>query len=222
MNKSILILGGTGDIGQAIAAKFIEDRVLAVGQRSCDLNDRDSVEQFLDTNGPWDIIIHCAGYNNPKQLELDDIAQIEKNIRINVTGFLPIVQKNIGYWKTVNSGKLIIIGSLYSIFGRQGRLSYSASKHALLGITRTLSIELAKYNVAVNSVSPGYIMTKMTTKNNSADLIRQLENNIPLKRLGQPEEVANLVHYLAKQSDTYLTGQNIVIDGGYSAGGFQQ
>ena len=164
MNKSVLILGGTGDIGRAIADKFVEDRVFAVGQKTCDLNDRNSVEQFLETNGPWDIIIHCAGYNNPNQLELDDIAQIEKNIRINVTGFLPIVQKNIGYWKTVNSGKLVIIGSLYSLFGRQGRLSYSASKHALLGITKTLSIELAKYNVAVNSVSPGYIMTKMTTK----------------------------------------------------------
>lgn len=222
MNKSVLILGGTGDIGQAITAKFVEDRISAVGHDLCDLDDKNSVEQFLDTNGPWDIIIHCAGYNNPKHLELDHIDNIEKNIRINVTGFLPIVQKNIDYWKTVKSGRLIIIGSLYSIFGRQGRLAYSASKHALLGITRTLSIELAKYNVAVNSVSPGYIMTKMTTKNNSADLICQLENNIPLRRLGQPQEVANLVYYLAKQADVYLTGQNIVIDGGYSAGGFQQ
>jgi 3-oxoacyl-[acyl-carrier protein] reductase len=108
------------------------------------------------------------------------------------------------------------------MFGRQGRLAYSASKHALLGITRTLAIELAKYNVAVNSVSPGYIMTKMTKKNNSVDVIKQLENNIPLQRLGKSEEVADLVYYLASESNSYLTGQNIVIDGGYSAGGFQQ
>ena len=129
MNKSVLILGGTGDIGQAIATKFVEDRVLAVGQRSCDLNDRNSIERFLDINGPWDIIIHCAGYNNPKQLEFDDIAQVEKNIRINVTGFLPIVQKNIDYWKTVNSGKLVIDRKstrLNSSHSQQSRMPSSA------------------------------------------------------------------------------------------------
>jgi len=222
MNKSVLILGGTGDIGQAIAEKFLNFQVTSVGQKVCNLDCRDSVQQFLTHNGPWDIIIHCAGFNNPTRFELDNIEQIEKNLRINVTGFLPIVQKNIDHWKASNLGKLIIIGSLYTMFGRQGRLAYSASKHALLGITRTLAIELAKYNVAVNSVSPGYIMTKMTKKNNSVDVIKQLENNIPLQRLGKSEEVADLVYYLASESNSYLTGQNIVIDGGYSAGGFQQ
>lgn len=219
-NKSVLVLGGTGDIGQAIASRF--ESCQAVGSRDCDLSSKDSVEQFISHNGPWHTIIHCAGYNQPKRFELDSQEHIDKNIQINLLGFMPIIRKNIEYWRTVNSGKLIIIDSLYGQFGRQGRLAYAASKHALLGLTKTLAIELAEYNVLVNAVSPGYIMTKMTSKNNTPDTINKLVANIPMQRLGRPEEVADITEYLASDRNSYITGQNIVIDGGYTAGGFQQ
>lgn len=220
--RKILVLGGTGDIGQAIVQMFAQDVVISTGSENCDLYNPGSVQRFIEHNKDFDVIVHCAGSNNPKQFEQLTTDEIDSNIQINLLGFLPIVQSNIDYWRSTGNGKLVIISSLYGQYGRQGRLPYSISKHGLVAVTKTLSIELAAIGVMVNAVSPGYIETKMTSKNNTPEIIARLTAGIPVGRMGKPKEIASLVKFLASEDNTYITGQDIVVDGGYTAGGFQQ
>jgi len=220
--RQVLILGGTGDIGTAIKKQFVNDVVLSVGSRDIDLSNKDSVKFFQEQHGnEFDVIVHSAGFNQIGNFEDTDLTNLEQSLEINLLGFLPIVQNNIEYWKTTQTGRLVIINSLYGLFGRKGRTPYAISKHGLLGLTKNLALELAEYGVMVNSVSPGYIETQMTAKNNTEETIKQIVKNIPVGRLGQPEEVADMVGFLCRESNTYITGQNIVVDGGYTAGGFQ-
>ena len=115
----------------------------------------------------------------------------------------------------------MIISSIYGFPARNGRLPYVASKHALVGIAKTLAIELGPSNILVNAVSPGYVDTKMTSANNDAATIERFRAGIPLGRLAEPAEIADVVAFLCGGGNRYLTGQDIVVDGGYSIGGFQ-
>ena len=220
--RQVLILGGTGDIGTAIKRQFVNDIVLVAGSKDINLADPDSVSSFIDLHGSeFDVIVHSAGYNHVGLFEETAIADIARSVEINLMGFLPIVQSNIDYWKQTRQGRLVVINSLYGFLSRRGRLPYVISKHGLSAVAKTLAIELASYGVMVNSVTPGYIETKMTSKNNSAEVIEQLTKGIPVGRLGTPDEVADAVAFLARTNNTYITGQNIIVDGGYSVGGFQ-
>ena len=113
-----------------------------------------------------------------------------------------------------------MISSLYGTTSRVERLPYTLSKHALNGIVKNLAIELSENGVLVNSISPGYINTKMTYINNTKEQINKLERLIPLKRLGKPDEIAELAFFLCSPKNTYINGQDIVVDGGFSVGGF--
>ena len=99
---------------------------------------------------------------------------------------------------------------------RQGRSSYTLSKNAITGLTKTLAIEWAQYNVLVNAVSPGFILTELTKSTNTPEQLLQLESQIPAKRMAEPIEIANVVAFLCSNMNTYLTGQNITVDGGYT------
>jgi 3-oxoacyl-[acyl-carrier protein] reductase len=90
------------------------------------------------------------------------------------------------------------------------------SKTALNGITRSLAVELAPFNILVNAVAPGYVMTDLTRQNNSPDEIEKISQSIPMKRLADPHEIAVVVAFLCSEQNTYLTGQTIVVDGGYT------
>ena len=114
-------------------------------------------------------------------------------------------------------GRIINIASIWSIVSRSGRLSYSTSKMALLGLNKTLAIEWAKHNVLVNCISPGFTLTELTATTNTKEELKIIENTIPQNRLALPEEIANCVLFLSSDLNTYITGQNIAIDGGYTA-----
>lgn len=106
------------------------------------------------------------------------------------------------------------IGSIWGVISKSGRSIYSATKHGLHGITTTLALELAPYDVLVNTVAPGQTMTELTRKNNTDKEIERMKQDIPVRRLAQPEEIAKVVFFLGNENNTYVTGQQIVVDGG--------
>ncbi|MEI7682357.1 MAG: SDR family oxidoreductase, partial [Betaproteobacteria bacterium] len=99
---------------------------------------------------------------------------------------------------------------------RPGRSLYTSNKVAIAGLTKTLAIELAEHNILVNSVARGFTLTELTEQTNTPDELKKLSDMIPIKRMAKPDEIANLVLYLSSGLNSYLTGQNVVIDGGYT------
>jgi 3-oxoacyl-[acyl-carrier protein] reductase len=113
-------------------------------------------------------------------------------------------------------GRVVFISSAYALKSKEGRSAYSASKAAMEAFIRTCALEYSKQNILFNSIAPGFIETDLTLANNNATQIKELTERIPLGRLGQPVEIAELVKFLGSPSNTYITGQTINIDGGFS------
>ena len=114
-------------------------------------------------------------------------------------------------------GRIVNLSSCYSLVSRIGRAAYSSTKSGLNALTRTAALEYAEYNILVNAVGPGFVETDLTHQNNTPEQIQAICQQIPVKRLGRPEEVAELVFYLGTDQNSYITGQLIIIDGGFLA-----
>lgn len=145
-------------------------------------------------------------------------------IRMNEEDFDQVIEVNLkGVWNTSKHaskvmmkqryGKIINISSVVAIMGNVGQSNYCASKAGVIGLTKSLARELAKRNITVNAVAPGFIKTKMTAVLDEK-IVDQIANNIPLSRLGEPNDVANVVAFLSSSLSDYITGQVINIDGG--------
>lgn len=217
--KTILIIGGTGDIGKAITKKFPKLIIQSVGTKSIDLSSKTSIEEFFKKNlNKYEILIFVSGINNPSLIKDTDDISYEKTMQINCTSLHFILSKNYKCFSKLKS--IVAIGSLYSSFSRSKRASYTISKHGLYGLVKTLAIELAP-SCNVNMVSPGFINTKLTSQNNSVTKINKIKSMIPQKKLGSPSDIANAVFFLSQDSSKYINGINLIVDGGFSCGGFQ-
>jgi 3-oxoacyl-[acyl-carrier protein] reductase len=221
--KYIFITGGNGEIGKAIINQFQDYIIYAPSSKDMDCSDFNSIKNYILNSGisKIDVFIHCAGINNPKPYIKSTEDSILNTMKINTFSFLYITQELSKFFIN-NSTKILAISSIYGSISRVGRLEYNASKSALNGMIKSLALELAPKGIVVNSIAPGFIETSLTFKNNSTKTVEEIISNIPLGRLGQPAEIAWYVKLLCSSQNTYLTGQNIVIDGGYLIGGFQQ
>lgn len=213
-----LITGSYGGIGTAITDKLLDEGIYCncPSRHEMDLTSEISINEFLKDNIKYDIFIHAAGSNTPGTIE--DSQVTIQDWDVNTLSFISIVNKLIPYWKEINGGNVVALSSLYGITSRKNRFPYTVSKHALIGAVQSMALDLAQYNVKVNAVCPGYVATDMTYRNNPKSTIDRLVENIPMGRLANPWEIAELVLFLCTRN-TYITGQNIVIDGGYSVGG---
>ena len=223
MMQTVLLTGSTGDIGEAILKKFQDQNyyVIAPHRKELDLQQLDSIDSFFSSlKNSVDIFIHCAGFNDPKLILDLSLAEVQKTFQINAFSFYTMCQQLLK--KGMTAGSIVAISSLYGEFSRKGRLAYAASKHALNGMVKTLALELGEKNIKVNSVSPGFVDTKMTRKNNSDDVIESFKRKIPLGRLAKTTDIAEVVYFLCSPLNNYINGQCILVDGGFSAGGFQE
>jgi len=240
-NHVALVTGGTRGIGRSIVEQLLKAgaRVLATGTNesqiqklnhenqnsllkylTLNLKDSQSVEKFINEvvkKYNIDILINNAGVNivsEVTEINEDDFREIQN---INVHGPF-LLAKAFGITMIEKKwGRIVNIASIWSIVTRPGRLSYSTSKMALLGLNKTLAVEWAKHNVLVNCVSPGFTLTELTTSTNTKEELKIIESTIPQNRLAEPEEIAKCVLFLSSELNTYITGQNIAIDGGYTA-----
>lgn len=221
--RKVLILGGRGDIGSAIAKLFggRGDAVVSTGRAEIDLASNAKIDgYFANNDANFDVVVHSAGLNNPKPFAQLSGAEIAESLQVNVQGFLRVL-KFIEPHLRERGGRVLVLSSIYGFLSRAGRLPYSVSKHGLIGAVKTLAIELAPHGVLVNALSPGFIMTKLTTKNNNPEMIERIRSWIPAGRLGTPEEIAEVAWFLCSPANTYINGADIVVDGGFSIGGFQ-
>ncbi len=222
MKKNILVIGGSGDIGAAIVSTFSNScSVESTSRKELDLSSKESISSFLSNNkNIYNTVIFCAAENNPKSLADTQYEEILKTLQINLLSITEILHKLYCSDQIQNNGSIVILSSLYSIVGRLKRFPYSVSKHALDGLVKNLAIEMSQKKIRVNSVSPGYIDTKLTRRNLSDEEISKIEKLIPNGNLGKPHDIAEIVKFLSSENSIYINGQNIVADGGFICGGF--
>ncbi|MDG2171220.1 MAG: SDR family NAD(P)-dependent oxidoreductase [Gammaproteobacteria bacterium] len=222
MSKEVLVIGGSGDIGSSIATLFSDNCIVKSTSRDeLDLSSDKSIKSFLSLNKKkFDHVIFCAASNNLCSFKDANYSEIEQSIKVNLLSITEILHELIKRNFINTEGSIVIISSLYAHFGRTKRFPYSVSKHALLGLVKNLAIELSPKKIRINSVSPGFINTKLTRKNLSSEEIKKIEEYIPSGSIGNPIDIANVVYFLCNKSSNYINGQDIVVDGGFSCGGF--
>ncbi len=216
-----LVTGGSRGIGKAICEKFeaMGYDVVAPTRAELDLSSSVSVERFLELHEKdvYDVIVNNAGINDVNDIENVTDDEIERAMSINLVTPLKLLRKFVPAMKERRYGRIVNIGSIWGIVSKRGRVVYSMTKHGIHGITKTLAVELAEYNILVNTVCPGFTLTELTYKNNTAEQIKRIEQDIPIGRMAQPDEIADAIAYLADERNTYLTGQLIAVDGGFTS-----
>ncbi|UOG54025.1 SDR family oxidoreductase [Leptospira noguchii] len=185
---------------------------------SVDFQSREDIHnftKFLLSFEKIDVCINNAGINRINYIENTLDQDLDDMFSVNIIAPFLITRTVAGIMKKKSFGRIVNIASIFGSVSREKRSIYTMSKYAVRGLTVSASNELAKYNVLVNTVSPGFVMTDLTKKNLSDSEIKSLEAQIPIGRLGKPEEIAKVVLFLVSDNNTYLTGQNIIVDGGF-------
>ena len=170
-------------------------------------------KQTIDEFGRIDVLVNNAGITKDMLLLRMKKEDFQNVIDVNLVGTFNMSKNVASYMMKARSGKIINISSVVGISGNAGQANYSASKAGIIGFTKSLAKELASRNILVNAVAPGFIQTDMTNVLKD-DVKEKIFEQIPLKREGTPQEVANVIKFLASDDSSYITGQVINIDGG--------
>lgn len=217
-NKTILVTGGTGGIGSAVAALFdqFKGNVIVTNSKLANFKSNESVARLLEELPDIDIWVNCAGINTIDELDNIKEEDFDNIMQVNVKAPFLIAKHLSKHMKKQKSGKIVNIASIWGDKTISKRLSYTTSKSALIGMTKTLAVELAKHNIQVNTVSPGFTNTKLTNSILTKAQIKKLVSSVPMGRMANPDEIARIVMFLCSSQNTYITGQNIIVDGGFS------
>jgi NAD(P)-dependent dehydrogenase (short-subunit alcohol dehydrogenase family) len=218
---AVAIVARNDDLLKGVAEK-IRARGGTVEWLAADVSDETAVaavaEHVIGKLGGCDILVNNAGINNRKPLEDFTLAEWNQVIGVNLTGAFLLCRAFVPGMKKKKFGRILNTTSTMSHVSLPNRSVYSASKAGLLGMTKALALELASFNITANGISPGPFATEMNThlledpKKN-----REFMARIPLGRWGRPEEVGSLAVYLCSDAAGFITGTDIVIDGGWLA-----
>lgn len=229
---SALVTGGTRGIGAAIAERLVKDGTSVIvtgtspeskppqncGYIAVDFSDRAATEAFADKVAGLgiDILVNNAGINKISpfaEIEEEDFDRIQF---INVRAPFLLCRAVLPGMREKKWGRIVNVSSVFGKVSKAARGSYSTSKFALDGMTVALAAEVASDGILANCVSPGFIDTELTRSVLGEKGIAEIIELVPSKRLGKPEEIAALVSWLVSRENTYLSGQNIAIDGGFT------
>ncbi|MEM1517564.1 MAG: SDR family NAD(P)-dependent oxidoreductase [Nitrososphaerota archaeon] len=245
-NRVSIITGASRGIGRAIALEMAKEGARIVGNATsmsslaglekelgelgadyvmipADLSSADGCLKLIraaaESMGRIDVLVNNAGINIVRNLEAITLEEWESVINVNLRAPFLCSKYASELMKSQRYGRIINLASIASFVSMPGRSAYNSSKAGILGLTRTLAIELAPYGITVNAIAPGLIETEMLRQRiaeGSLNLETSLRR-IPLGRLGRPGEVAKVAVFLASEDSSYITGQVIVVDGGFLA-----
>ena len=214
-----LVTGASRGIGAAITnvlrAQGIE--VLTPSRGELDLASPASIEKYLKSPRvrDVDILINNAGINIISPLEGIRPEDWQLMLQVNLTAPLELIRGISLFMKARGWGRIVNISSVFGTVTKEKRAAYSATKSGLDGLTRTCAVELAPFGILVNGVAPGYVSTELTAQNNTPAALVEIAQSVPILRLAQPAEIAELVAFLASEKNSYLTGQTVIADGGF-------
>lgn len=239
--KIALVTGASRGIGRAIALHLAESgadvvvnyagsegaaeevvkEITALGRRSmkikADVKDSAQVEemvkQVVEEFGRLDILVNNAGITRDNLIMRMKEDEFDEVIATNLKGVFNCLKAVTRPMMKQRSGRIINISSVVGSLGNPGQVNYAAAKAGVIGMTKTAAKELASRGITVNAIAPGFIVTDMTDQL-QGETRDQLLKQIPLARLGQPEEIAKAVRFLASDDAAYMTGQTLHIDGG--------
>jgi 3-oxoacyl-[acyl-carrier protein] reductase len=225
--RRAVVTGAASGIGAATAARLRADgaRVFTADVQgevdfAADLTAPDANSQLIETAvaamGGLDTLVPCAGISAFHPLEGHDDAYFLRVIEVNLVTVFRLIRDAVPHLKAAGNGRIITIGSTTSSFGDEGLCAYSASKHAVLGLTKSVAAELGPFGVTVNCVQPGAIATPMTAPafTDMPEFRTFWENKAAMRRLGQPEDIADVIAFLCSDDARFMSGHGVWVDGG--------
>lgn len=240
--QTVLITGATRGIGKQIADDFerlganliltgtnkkqVDTLNKIAGKKrkplkryfAADFTERESVRSFLDKIGTYeniDVCINNAGINRINYIDQTLIKDWDDIITVNLEAPFMITRQVSRIMKKNRYGRIVNISSIFGVISKAKRSLYSISKFGISGLTVSSALDLAEYNVLVNTVSPGFVLTELTRRILGKKEMKKLAAQVPLGRFAEPAEISKAVLFLASKHNTYITGQNIIIDGGF-------
>ena len=239
--KTVLVTGGSRGIGKEVALKYAENGyniVINYVSSNTDVEElkkefeqkgaealilkadvtntqevENVVNKAIEKFGTIDVLVNNAGITKDNLLMRMTEEEFDKVININLKGTYVVTKAVIKYMMKKRCGSIINLSSVVGVAGNAGQCNYSASKAGIIGFTKSLAKELSSRNIRVNAVAPGFIETDMTSV--LSDSVKEnINSQIPLKRMGSPREVANVIYFLGNDDSSYITGQVINVDGG--------
>jgi len=239
----VLVTGGSRGIGKAIALKYSKEGYNVVLNYLSDNTDIDGltkefeengaevlcvkadvskadevkklVEKAIEKFGRIDVLVNNAGITKDTLLMRMKEEDFDKVIDVNLKGTFLVTKEVIPYMIKKRNGRIVNLSSIVGVAGNAGQSNYAASKAGIIGFTKSLAKEVASRNIRANCVAPGFIETDMTSVL-SDEIKANISSQIPMKRMGTVQDVANVVYFLGNSDSSYITGQVINIDGGMS------
>ncbi|MFH1378783.1 MAG: SDR family oxidoreductase [bacterium] len=232
--KTAVVTGGTRGIGKAIVLRLRRygcnviatgtkrnlkksQRINGVRYEKLDFLVPESIASFIAVIQKLkniDILINNAGINIIESIDSLQKENWDKVLQVNLTGPMNISKEIVPLMK--RGGKILNVSSIWGIMAKEKRHSYAAAKTGLIGLTKTMALDLAARGVLVNALCPGFTITELTRESLSKKEIISLARQIPLKRFAHVDEIAEFAVFLCSDLNTYITGQALVIDGGFS------
>jgi 3-oxoacyl-[acyl-carrier protein] reductase len=211
-----IVISDINQVDSENSAKQIQVEGVQIIGIACDVSNKEQVDNLisktLEKFGRLDVLVNNAGIYPFKPFQDIQVEDWNKVIDINLKGVF--LTSQAASKVLPEGGRIINISSIASIIGFQGLSHYCASKAGVNGFTRVLALELASKNITVNAVLPGAIETPGAQM--PEEVKQQTISNIPLQRIGTPEDIANMVEFLASDKSSYITGQTFVVDGGWT------
>ena len=228
-NKTALVTGGSQGIGLAIVELFRQKGITTISVSrhdntnehhiSCDVSDEVAVKaliaKVISEYRKIDILVNNAGISSIGNIDEISLDEWNEVIRVNLTSAFLCSKLVLNHMRTRNQGKLV---NMASIAGRHrsvtASVAYTCSKYGMIGLTRQLALHYAQYNININCVCPSQTITPMLIDNLSSERIKELEENVPARRLAKPEEIAKTVYFLTSEASSYMHGSCLDVNGG--------